>query len=82
MPHVDRAGKEARAPEGAPPEAGLPDFDGWAQMGCRGWSYDDVLPYFMRAIEAGRAMPSFSIRSTVSTKPSASQVSKGPSSQL
>ncbi len=22
------------------------DFDGWAQMGCRGWSYDDVLPYF------------------------------------
>jgi choline dehydrogenase len=22
------------------------DFDGWAQMGCRGWSYEDVLPYF------------------------------------
>ncbi len=22
------------------------DFDGWAQMGCRGWSFDDVLPYF------------------------------------
>jgi choline dehydrogenase len=22
------------------------DFDGWAQLGCRGWSYDDVLPYF------------------------------------
>ncbi len=22
------------------------DFDGWAQMGCRGWSYEDCLPYF------------------------------------
>jgi choline dehydrogenase len=22
------------------------DFNGWAQMGCRGWSYDDVLPFF------------------------------------
>ena len=25
------------------------DFDGWAQMGCRGWSYDDVLPYFQKS---------------------------------
>ena len=25
------------------------DFDGWAQMGCRGWSYDDVLTYFMKS---------------------------------
>ena len=32
------------------------DFDGWAQMGCRGWSYDDVLPYLheVRALRAGR----------------------------
>ena len=22
------------------------DYDGWAQMGCRGWSYADVLPLF------------------------------------
>ncbi len=22
------------------------DFDNWAQMGCRGWTYDDCLPYF------------------------------------
>jgi len=22
------------------------DFDGWAQMGCRGWSYEEVLPHF------------------------------------
>ncbi|MGY8960001.1 MAG: GMC family oxidoreductase [Alphaproteobacteria bacterium] len=25
------------------------DYDGWAQMGCRGWSYDEVLPYFKKS---------------------------------
>jgi choline dehydrogenase len=25
------------------------DFDGWAQMGCRGWGYDDVLPFFRQS---------------------------------
>jgi len=25
------------------------DFDGWAQMGCRGWSYEEVLPFFMKS---------------------------------
>jgi choline dehydrogenase len=25
------------------------DFDSWRQMGCEGWSWDDVLPYFRRA---------------------------------
>jgi choline dehydrogenase len=25
------------------------DFDHWRQLGNRGWSYDDVLPYFRRA---------------------------------
>lgn len=25
------------------------DYDQWRQMGCRGWSYDDVLPYFKRS---------------------------------
>ncbi|MEQ9639467.1 MAG: GMC family oxidoreductase N-terminal domain-containing protein [Alphaproteobacteria bacterium] len=25
------------------------DFDGWAQLGCRGWSWEDVLPLFMRS---------------------------------
>lgn len=25
------------------------DYDGWAQLGNRGWSYDDVLPFFKKA---------------------------------
>ena len=25
------------------------DYDNWAALGCDGWSYDDVLPYFKRA---------------------------------
>ena len=25
------------------------DYDGWAQLGNRGWSYDEVLPYFKKA---------------------------------
>src|SRR5438045_4194668 len=25
------------------------DYDGWAQMGCRGWSYDEVLPFFRKS---------------------------------
>ena len=25
------------------------DYDGWEQMGCTGWSYENVLPYFRRA---------------------------------
>jgi choline dehydrogenase len=25
------------------------DFNHWRQLGCAGWSYDDVLPYFKRA---------------------------------
>ena len=25
------------------------DYDRWAQAGCRGWSYADVLPYFCRS---------------------------------
>ncbi|AJE49146.1 GMC family oxidoreductase [Celeribacter indicus] len=27
------------------------DYDTWAQMGCRGWSYDDVLP-FLKKLES------------------------------
>ncbi|MEQ8322902.1 MAG: GMC family oxidoreductase N-terminal domain-containing protein [Rhodospirillales bacterium] len=25
------------------------DYDTWGQMGCRGWSFSDVLPYFKRS---------------------------------
>ncbi|MDI6028797.1 GMC family oxidoreductase N-terminal domain-containing protein [Corticibacterium sp. UT-5YL-CI-8] len=25
------------------------DFNQWAQAGCRGWSYEDVIPYFRKA---------------------------------
>ena len=25
------------------------DYDDWRQMGCHGWGYDDVLPYFRKA---------------------------------
>ena len=30
------------------------DFDHWRQLGCSGWSYDDVLPYFKRAEDQER----------------------------
>lgn len=25
------------------------DYDHWAQLGCRGWTFEDVLPYFRKA---------------------------------
>ncbi len=25
------------------------DYDEWAQIGCTGWSYDDILPYFKKS---------------------------------
>jgi choline dehydrogenase len=25
------------------------DYDNWAQMGCRGWSYEEVLPFFKQS---------------------------------
>ncbi|HUC19266.1 MAG TPA: GMC family oxidoreductase N-terminal domain-containing protein [Acetobacteraceae bacterium] len=28
------------------------DYDGWAQMGCRGWSFSDVLPLFKKSEDA------------------------------
>ena len=31
------------------------DYDEWAQMGCTGWSFDDILPYFKKAEGSDRA---------------------------
>ena len=30
------------------------DFDHWRQLGCAGWSFDDVLPYFVKAEDQER----------------------------
>ncbi|HEV2568800.1 choline dehydrogenase [Sphingomonas sp.] len=30
------------------------DYDRWAQLGCTGWGWDDVLPYFRRAERSER----------------------------
>jgi len=35
------------------------DYDGWRQMGCRGWGYDDVLPYFRRMESSWRGSGPF-----------------------
>ncbi|HEY3912176.1 MAG TPA: GMC family oxidoreductase N-terminal domain-containing protein [Stellaceae bacterium] len=35
------------------------DYDGWAQMGCRGWSYADVLPYFKKSENYPSGDPEF-----------------------
>ncbi len=31
------------------------DYDGWRQLGCTGWGWDDVRPYFLRAEHQERA---------------------------
>ncbi|HLK23353.1 MAG TPA: choline dehydrogenase [Caulobacteraceae bacterium] len=31
------------------------DYDGWRQVGCEGWGWDDVRPYFVRAQNQERA---------------------------
>ena len=33
------------------------DFDGWAADGGKGWSYDDVLPYFMKSEDLAAPEP-------------------------
>ena len=35
------------------------DYDGWRQMGCEGWSYQDVLPYFVRSEHQERGASDF-----------------------
>jgi choline dehydrogenase len=35
------------------------DYDGWAQMGARGWSWDDCLPYFKKSEDQQRGANEF-----------------------
>jgi len=35
------------------------DYDGWAALGARGWSYAEVLPYFRRAEDQARGADEF-----------------------
>ncbi|MBT6276908.1 MAG: FAD-binding protein [Chromatiales bacterium] len=35
------------------------DYDTWAQMGCRGWSFEDVLPLFQKSESYGRGEDAF-----------------------
>ena len=35
------------------------DYDGWAQLGNRGWGYDDVLPLFRRSEDQERGADTF-----------------------
>lgn len=35
------------------------DYDQWAALGCAGWSYDDVLPYFRRSEHNERGADAF-----------------------
>jgi choline dehydrogenase len=35
------------------------DFDGWQAMGCEGWSFRDVLPYFKRMEKSWRGADEF-----------------------
>jgi len=35
------------------------DYDQWRQLGCTGWSYDDVLPYFRRSEDQERGESAF-----------------------
>ncbi|MFK7891959.1 MAG: GMC family oxidoreductase [Granulosicoccus sp.] len=35
------------------------DYDRWAEAGCKGWSYTDVLPYFKRAENQSRGEDEF-----------------------
>jgi len=35
------------------------DYDEWAELGCEGWSYEDVLPYFKRAEDNERGADAY-----------------------
>lgn len=33
------------------------DYDVWAQLGCRGWSWEEVVPYFLKSMDAEPGLP-------------------------
>jgi choline dehydrogenase len=35
------------------------DYDGWRQMGCEGWAYEDVKPYFIKSEHQERGANAF-----------------------
>lgn len=35
------------------------DYDYWRQLGCTGWAWDDVLPYFKKAEDSARGSDAF-----------------------
>ncbi len=35
------------------------DYDRWSEIGCQGWSYDEVLPYFKKAQNQSRGASDF-----------------------
>lgn len=35
------------------------DFDSWVEMGCHGWGYQDLLPYFRRSESSSFSSPRF-----------------------
>jgi choline dehydrogenase len=46
------------------------DYDGWAAMGCTGWSWNDVLPYFLKSENfEGPAQPSHGKGGPLSVSP-------------
>ena len=50
------------------------EYDEWAQKGCRGWSYDDVLPIFKRIESADRGEDAWRGRGGPVTVTSASEI--------
>src|SRR5438067_380614 len=60
------------------------DYDNWAQMGCRGWSYDEVLPFFRKSESyRGNGDPEYRSQGGAVTSPHVLQIAGiGPAEHL